>query len=303
MVVNSLIFAVQTATRAASDGNNLDSRDAGTILRLSNPITDTAATMRTLIQISDIHFGREDAAALAALESDIVRLSPDLLVVSGDLSQRARTRQLRAARAFLDRVPIPKLVIPGNHDIPVYDVIGRFVDPYRRYRREVSHDLAPLRFDDELTVVGLNTARRLVFDFSQGRISPAQTSRAREVFHARPENTFRIVVTHHPLLRAPCRPNKGAAWGGARAVAELERIGVDLLLAGHFHRVHAGTTPGGTPFVLAGTAISTRRRGEANSYNLITVERPDVTVETRAWNGAGFETGTVTRIQSPRTPR
>jgi len=259
--------------------------------------------MRRLIHISDIHFGREDDAARAALESDIARLSPDLLIVSGDLSQRSRTDQLRAARAFLDRQPVPRLVIPGNHDIPVFDVIRRFLDPHRRYRREVSHDLAPLWLDDELTVVGLNTTRRLVFDFSQGRISPAQTSRAREVFRAAPADTFRVVVTHHPLARVPGRPGKRAAGGGARAIVELERVGVDLLLAGHFHHAHAGTTPGGTPFVLAGTAISTRLRGEPNSYNLITVDAPEVTVETRVWNGSSFETGSVTRTRSPRTPR
>lgn len=259
--------------------------------------------MRRLVHISDIHFGREDGAALAALESDVTRLSPDLLIVSGDLSQRSRSDQLRAARAFLDRLTVPRLVIPGNHDIPVFDVARRFLDPYRRYRREVGHDLAPLWLDDELTVVGLNTTRRLVFDFSQGRISPAQTSRAREVFRAGPTDKFRIVVTHHPLARVPGRPGKRAAAGGTRAIAELERIGVDLLLAGHFHHAHAGATPGGTPFVLAGTAISNRLRGEPNSYNLITIDAPEVTVEARVWSGSSFETGTVTRMRSPRTPR
>ena len=167
----------------------------------------------------------------------------------------------------------------------------------------MTSDLAPLWLDDELAVVGLNTTRRLVVDFSQGRVSPAQTSRAREVFQARPVDAFRIVVTHHPLARAPERPHKRAAGGGRRAIKELERVGVDLLLAGHFHHAHAGTTPAGTPFVLAGTAISNRLRGEPNSYNLITVDAPELTVETRVWNGTAFETGTVTRLRSPRTPR
>lgn len=258
--------------------------------------------MRRLIQISDIHFGREDDRARCALDGDIRRLAPHLLIVTGDVSQRARTDQLRAARAFLDALPVPRLVVPGNHDIPVFNLPFRLIDPYRRWRREISHERAPLWLDDELTVVGLDTTRRLVFDFSQGRISPAQTSRAREVFEARPRDSFRVVVTHHPLAPAPGRPRKRPAGGGARAIAALERVGVDLLLSGHFHHAHVGVTPGGTPHVLAGTAISRRLRGEPNSYNLITVDGRSVTIEARTWTGDAFETGTVTCLRSPRTP-
>src|SRR4051812_5821030 len=116
---------------------------------------------RIIVHLSDLHFGRLDERLIPPLQKAIAALSPQLVVVSGDLTQRARRPEFEAARAFLDTVSAPQLVVPGNHDIPLYNIVERMVDPLRRYRRHISNDLAPVFTDDEMIVVGLNSARTL----------------------------------------------------------------------------------------------------------------------------------------------
>ena len=115
--------------------------------------------MRTLVQISDLHFGRIDPLLLDPLAAAIDAIGPDVVVVSGDLTQRARDAQFRAARAFLDRLPMPQVVVPGNHDVPLYDVVRRFVSPLARFRRYIERDPAPFFRDDHVAVLGINSAR------------------------------------------------------------------------------------------------------------------------------------------------
>src|SRR5688500_4193406 len=119
--------------------------------------------MRTLVHLSDLHTGRVDPAVLAALISSIARAQPDLVVLSGDLTQRATTTQFREARAFLDALGAPTLVIPGNHDVPLLNVARRFFGPLDRDQRYITSDLEPVVMDDEMIVVGLNTARALAW--------------------------------------------------------------------------------------------------------------------------------------------
>ena len=107
----------------------------------------------------------------------VAQLKPDLVVVSGDLTQRARIEQFKEARRFLDSLPSPQIVVPGNHDVPLYDVLSRFARPLARYRRYITEDLEPFYADDEIAVLGLNTARSLTI--KGGRINEAQFARAR----------------------------------------------------------------------------------------------------------------------------
>src|SRR4029077_8283305 len=111
--------------------------------------------MRTIVHLSDVHFGRVNATIVDPLEAAIRAIAPDLVTVSGDFTQRARRSQFRAARAFLDRLPTPQLVVPGNHDVPLFNLPARFLDPFGGYRRYISPDLEPAYQDDELIVVGL----------------------------------------------------------------------------------------------------------------------------------------------------
>src|SRR5436309_7341748 len=130
---------------------------------------------RTLVHLSDIHFGRVDPALIDPLLDAVRRLAPDVVVVSGDLTQRARTGEFQEARAFLDRLPQPRIVVPGNHDVPLYNLYGRFVEQLARYRRHITDDLEPSYIDDEIAVLGTNTARSLTW--KGGRVNGRQIAR------------------------------------------------------------------------------------------------------------------------------
>lgn len=245
--------------------------------------------MRTIIHLSDLHFGRVDPALTEPLLEHVAAARPDLVVVSGDFTQRARTAQFRDARAFLDRLPRPTLVVPGNHDIPLWNFPARFLWPLRNYRRHITDDLHPVFQDAELCVIGVNTARSLTRMY--GRIGHDEIERLREQFGAAPDHITKILVTHHPFDLPPGYKNHKQLVGrAALAMTTLAAAGVDLLLSGHLHLVHTGFTAerykitGHSALVVqAGTATSTRGRGEVNSYNLIRIDSGSIAVERIEW--------------------
>ena len=244
--------------------------------------------MRTLVHLSDLHFGRTDAAVIEPLIARIAAIRPDVVVVSGDLTQRARSREFVEARAFLDRLPAPQIVVPGNHDVPLYRVGERFLSPLGKYRRFVSDELAPLFVDDEIAVLGVNTARSLTF--KGGRINEAQIAAIHAHFDSLPAALTKIVVTHHPFDLPGEAGDADLVGRAGLAMAAFASCGVDLLLAGHFHTSHVGETsqrhplPGYSALVVqAGTATSTRGRGEANAFNVLRVQRDRVAVERQVW--------------------
>lgn len=252
--------------------------------------------MRTIAHISDLHFGRIDEDVVHGLLADLALVAPSLVVISGDLVQRAGHRHFRAARDFLGRLRTPYLVVPGNHDIPAYDLLARFTAPFRRYQHYISGNLSPVYIDDRIAVLGLNSARAMVFDFSHGRINLQQLDRVREVFGPLPASTFKVLVTHHPFLPPPDAPGTRLIGRAHLALPFLAETGVDLLLAGHLHKSYIGDIAGHHHHVersilvaQASTATSTRLRNEPNSYNLITVAMPLVRFEARVWNGSLFE--------------
>jgi len=257
--------------------------------------------MKSIAHLSDLHFGREDPAVVEALVRDLDERRPSLVAVSGDLTQRARAGQFRAARAFLDRMPAPTLAVPGNHDIPLINLVLRFARPLRGYRRFVSEDPEPFLHDEELAVMGVNTARP--GKWKDGRLSVAQIARIRDGFGPIPERVFKIIVTHHPFIPSPGEREHALVERGVEALHAAEESGVDLLLAGH---LHMGFTGDVRPHYLsirrsmlvaqAGTATSVRHRGEPNTYNWIVVDPPHLSIEVRSWGGAAFESRAVTRF-------
>ncbi len=248
--------------------------------------------MRILVHLSDLHFGRVDPATLAPLRAAVVAVAPDVIVVSGDLSQRARAEEFQAARTFLDTLPAaPRIVVPGNHDVPLYNIFRRFAYPLDRYRRYVTDDLEPFYADTEVAVLGLNTARSLTF--KDGRINKEQIERVRARLCPLADDLIKIVVTHHPFDLPAGHDERDLVGRAAHAVEALARCGADVLLAGHLHLSHIGhtaaryRTPGHSALVVqAGTATSTRGRGEANSFNVIRVEHPRVSVERHEYRPA-----------------
>jgi len=244
--------------------------------------------MRTIVHLSDLHFGRVDRQLLAPLQQLAVQLKPDVLVVSGDLTQRARTEEFKAARAWLDTLPGPQIVVPGNHDIPLYNVASRFLTPLRKYTRYVTLDLAPEYVDDEIVILGINTARSLTF--KDGRVNHEQIAQMRQRMQSVGPDHTRIIVTHHPFDLPEHMDEDDLVDRAPMAMRAFAECGVDLLLAGHMHASHAGNSADryeisgyAALVVQAGTATSTRGRGEANSFNVLHVAPDDVRVERYSW--------------------
>jgi 3',5'-cyclic AMP phosphodiesterase CpdA len=244
--------------------------------------------MRTLVHLSDLHFGRVDQRLIAPLIAAVTDLEPDLVAVSGDLTQRARSHEFREARMFLDRLPQSQIVVPGNHDVPLHNVFSRLLRPLEKYRRYITKDLEPLYADQEMAVVGLNTARSLTI--KGGRINELQLARVREKLCPFPDRVIKVVVTHHPF-DLPAGYHERDLVGRARlAMTTLAECGADLFLAGHLHLSHTGHTAerykirGHSALVVqAGTAFSTRGRGEANSFNVLRLNHPEIRVERLTW--------------------
>ena len=239
--------------------------------------------MRTLVHLSDLHFGRVDATLLEPLLAAVASIDADVVAVSGDLTQRARKKQFEEARDFLARIAAPRIVVPGNHDVPLYRVWERFLSPLGNYQRIVQRDLEPSYVDDEIAVLGVNTARALTF--KSGRINDEQMASIERRLKPLGDAVTKIVVTHHPF-DVPDEVGDVDLVGRARqAMAVFSQCGVDLLLSGHFHVSQSGETARdaiagySALAVQAGTATSTRGRGEENSFNVVRLEKCDIAVE------------------------
>ena len=256
--------------------------------------------MTTLLHLSDLHFGAHDPAIVEALERHIDAAKADLIVISGDFTQRAKTAEFEEACAFLTRVRESGhqvLAIPGNHDIPLYDVLRRFLSPLTRYRKYIDETLCPFHELDGVSVLGINTARSATF--KGGSISHEQRDLIRETFGKTDAAKVRVLVTHHPLFALPT--GDGGELGAPvdhqeEALSEVAELGIDLLLAGHNHLASSSANAlvhgsGRALVVQAGTATSTRVRGQGQSFNRIEIDEKGCTVTIQRWTGSEFKSG------------
>ena len=237
-----------------------------------------------LLQVSDPHFGTEVPAVLHALERLAHEQRPDVLVLSGDITQRATRRQFAAARTFVDGLGIGDvLAIPGNHDIPLFQLAARLAAPYARYAAAFGADMAPVFESDAWLVLGVNTTRW--YRHEDGEVSEAQIERvADRLARARP-GQVRVVVTHQPVMVTRPEDASNRLHGRDEAVVRWSAAGADLVLGGHIHlpfveplRDVVAGCPRALWAVQAGTAVSSRvRSGAPNSVNLIRATRTAAT--------------------------
>ena len=234
--------------------------------------------MSALVQISDPHFGAERPAVVDALVRLVAEQAPELVVMSGDITQRATPRQFAAARAFVDRLAAPVLAIPGNHDIPLFALGTRLFAPYRRYRAVFGRDLEPVHRSADWCVVGVRTTRR--WRHSNGQVSAAQVDAVTAHLEAADPGQLRVVVVHQPIAVRDDADDDDASTllrGHAGAVERWAAAGADLVVGGHIHVPYVVALHARRPglerrlwCVQAGTAVSTRVRHDVpNSVNVI----------------------------------
>jgi len=227
--------------------------------------------MSVLLQISDTHFGTEQPQVVEALVTLAAQQRPDVVVLSGDITQRARPTQFRAAKAFVDRLGAPVLAIPGNHDIALFDLWARLTRPYARYTAVFGADLEPVYSSLDLLIVGVNTTR--AWRHKNGEVSAAQIDRVATQLAAASPRQLRVVVVHQPaaVIQARDRPNLLRGHGAAQRI--WSAAGADLVMGGHIHLPYTLALHGLARrlwVVQAGTAVSSRTRKEApNSVNLM----------------------------------
>ena len=246
-----------------------------------------AADSRVIVHLSDLHFGREDRHVVHGLRDAVWALSPNVVAVSGDLTQRARRRQFLRARAFVDSLPAPHLIVPGNHDVPLFNIVARFADPLGGYTTHITPDLQPILVEGPVWIAGINTTRP--GKWKSGRVDAPTLARLRASLAEAPAQCTRILVAHHPFDATHGSPDASGT------LSALTAAGIDVFLTGHLHASYTGHTAhrynaGGRTAVVveAGTATSTRVRAEANGFNVLRVGSDTVEVEMHTWHGGRF---------------
>ncbi len=241
--------------------------------------------MLTVLHISDLHFGPPYHAGVGeAVQRFAADLQPDLIVASGDFTQRAREAQFRAAREYLDRLPdAPLIVTPGNHDVPLYRIRERVFSPYKLYRRFISEELDTVTTLPGATIVALNSTAPLRA-VTNGRIHRWQLEFARRAFARAPEDAIRILVAHHHFAPPPDFEGGDVMPAAKRALDAFTAMRVDVILGGHLHRAYIGNSldvysgaDRSHGIVVAQSGTSTSRRGRArerekNSFNVLRLD-------------------------------
>lgn len=227
--------------------------------------------MSVLLQISDTHFGTEQTNVVEALVALALQQQPDIVVLSGDITQRAQPQQFRQARNFVDRLKAPVVAIPGNHDIPLLNIAARLLRPYAQYALAFGNDLEPVFASSDLLVVCVNTTR--AYRHQHGQVSQAQIDRVAQLLSTATQEQLRVVVVHQPIAVMHAQDTVDQLRNHTAAQRQWAAAGADLVMGGHIHLPYTlALSDLVRPMwaVQAGTGVSTRvRPGVPNSVNLV----------------------------------
>lgn len=246
--------------------------------------------MTVVLQVSDTHFGTEQPQALVALQRLSAQLRPDLLLVTGDVTQRATPAQFASARAYFDGLGVPaRLVIPGNHDIPLIDLLTRVLHPYGRYRHAFGQALEGEFETDDLLVITVNTTR--AWRHKHGEVSARQIERVAQRLAAGRPGQFKLVAVHQPVAVPTTADTHNLLRGHEAAVRRWAEAGADAVAGGHIHLPYVLPLKNQWPDLVrpvwaiqAGTALSSRVRGGIpNSVNVIRI-RPGQPTAVERWD-------------------
>lgn len=260
--------------------------------------------MTRIVHVSDLHFGRIDPALVEPLIAAVNAAGADAVAVSGDLTQRARPGQFREARAFLDRIEAPLVVVPGNHDVPLFNPFLRLTSPFSRYRTLIDSTLEPVQEVEGAVLVGLNTVDP--YRHQRGCIGERSMARACGAFAAGPRGRWNIVVAHHPFEQAP-GTRKKLMRGAGPAVARLAGCGTHVVLSGHLHAWRAEPfiqTRAGRRMIQihAGTGLSRRLRNEPNDFCILTFRRDHLSIDRMAAPSGTAKFERIDQFEFTRTP-
>ncbi len=245
-----------------------------------------------IVHASDLHFGAEDPALVAAFHAWFQRQAPDMLIVSGDVTQYGERREFDAVRRFFESLKAPVILcVPGNHDTPFVDMPARLAAPFARYQKYLGEVAVDRHVSDAVAVAGLNTARGVQWrmDWSLGVVNAGDLQRALDWLDQQSAGGWKLLVCHHPLLTPSISPFPVRTHGGGAAAQAVAEAGVDLVLSGHTHMPTFETLvkgEGRTRAITAGTAFSRRTRGEPASFNVLELSRTSMSHCVHRWDAS-----------------
>lgn len=244
--------------------------------------------MNRIAHISNLQFGSAGKTMQNQLLESLTEQQPELVIISGDLTRRAKCDEFSEAADFLAKLKTPCLCVPGNHDLAAFNLLERFLYPWKTWRLLIDSDLEPQKSTPDYVVIGINTARRWagLFDWNQGKISRRQARGVCAALQEKSVAQLRLLVAHHPFWLPARYHHRHLIKGRDMAVSRLSRAGIDVILSGHIHRAYNHVLDGIIISNAGGIGFSDHlQRSQTSSYTLLAGDRRYLSIEQLNWNG------------------